>query len=107
MTKTDIFNFLQQFNGMNVRTLGDPIESSSAMSIYNDYIYAVPESDDFLFYAEYDDEDGAIWHLCDKNQNVICTFGESSSWDDYFHEKLEVYEDIKYFNWQDTRMLED
>lgn len=107
MTKTDVFNFLQQFNNMKVRALNNPIESSSIISGYNDNIYAVPESDDFLFYVEYDDIDVGAWYLCDKNQNIICYFGNSDGWDDYLNEKIEVFKDIKYFEWENTRMLED
>lgn len=107
MTKTDVFNFLQQFNGINVKTLGQPISSASCKSVYNYNYYAVPASDDFIFYADIDDEDNTAWYLCDNKQNIICCFGESSAWDNAEDEKIEVFEDIKYFDWEDTRMLED
>ena len=107
MTKTEIFDFLRQFDGINRAKL----TLQNSISTYDHNFYTVPKDIcdapfDFLFYVEYDDIDIGAWYLCDKNQNIICYFGNSDGWDDYLNEKIEVFKDIKYFEWENTKVME-
>ena len=98
MTKTEIFDFLQQFDGINRAKL----TLQDSISTYNHNFYIVPKDVcdapfDFLFYGESDDEGYTEWFLCDKNQNIICGFGESYT--AYPCEIIAAYNNIKYFDW--------
>lgn len=104
MTKTEIFDFLQQFDGINRAKL----TLQNSISTYNHNFYTVPRDVcdapfEFLLYGESDDEDYTAWYLCDKNQNIICGFGESYCL--YPDEIIVVYEDINYFDWYDVKIL--
>ena len=105
MTKTEIFDFLRQFDGIN-RT---KLTLQNSISTYNHNFYTVPKDIcdapfNFLFYGKSDDEDSTEWFLCDKNQNIICGFGESYCL--YPYEIITVYDDINYFDWYNMKAME-
>lgn len=106
MTQNEIFDFLQQFDGLNKAEL----ILQTAISTYNHNFYSVSKnmcnaSFDFLFYGESDDEGYTEWFLCDKNQNIICSFGESYTM--YPYEMITAYEDINYFHWYNLKAMEN
>ena len=93
ITKQEIFSYVKRFNGILSRTL----IRVSDISSYNHNYYET-DNDNYLLYAESDDDNYTSWYLCNSNLDKLVCFGESFSSSNNI---IEVFDDIKYMNFYD------
>lgn len=93
VTKQEIFSYVKRFNGISSKTL----IHVSDISYYNHNYYKT-DNDNYLLYAESDDDDYTSWYLCNNNSSKIVCFGESFSSSGNI---IEVFDDIKHMDFYD------
>lgn len=89
MTKEEIFDYVQKYNG----TSSDDLIHIKEISSYNHNYYQ--GDDGYLLYGESDDDNYTAWYLCDKPKGWLVCFGESFC---SCGDVIEVFDDIRYMD---------